>query len=55
MSKIEANHGIIQQVGQLGIRPTDLTAIILNHLHNDHDGSLKSLLSKAPDLLVYIS
>ncbi|KAL4884566.1 beta-lactamase-like protein [Aspergillus karnatakaensis] len=53
--EIEPKDGIVAQLRALGIRPTDLKAVILSHLHNDHAGGLEDLLAEAPDLPVYIS
>ncbi|KFY26122.1 hypothetical protein V491_01466 [Pseudogymnoascus sp. VKM F-3775] len=52
---IEPSDGIVQQLGRQGVKPTDLKAVILSHLHNDHAGGLEDLVAAAPDLPVYIS
>lgn len=52
---IGADDGIIQQLNRQGLKPTDLKAVILSHLHNDHAGGLEDLISAAPDLPIYVS
>ncbi|OBT69088.1 hypothetical protein VE03_01239 [Pseudogymnoascus sp. 23342-1-I1] len=52
---IEPSDGIVQQLSRQGVKPTDLKAVILSHLHNDHAGGLEDLISAAPDLPVYVS
>ncbi|KAJ0413901.1 beta-lactamase-like protein [Aspergillus carlsbadensis] len=52
---IERGEGIVSQLARRGIRATDLTGVILSHLHNDHAGGLEDLVAEAPDLRVYIS
>ena len=52
---IEPQDGIVEQLYAMDIKPTDLKAIILSHLHNDHAGGLEDLIAEAPDLPVYIS
>lgn len=52
---LERKDGIVEQLQELGVKPTDLKGIILSHLHNDHAGGLEDLLKEAPDTPVYIS
>ncbi|OBT72531.1 hypothetical protein VF21_10474 [Pseudogymnoascus sp. 05NY08] len=52
---IEPSDGIVQLLSQQGVKPTDLKAVILSHLHNDHAGGLEDLIAAAPDLPVYVS
>lgn len=52
---IERSDGIIQQLSGQGVKPTDLKAVILSHLHNEHSGGLGDLIATAPDLPVYVS
>lgn len=52
---IEPRDGIVEQLRAMDIRPTDLKAVILSHLHNDHAGGLEDLIAEAPDLPIYIS
>lgn len=53
--QIERHEGVLEQLHQLGIKATDLKAVILSHLHSDHTGGLEELVAEAPDLPVYIS
>ncbi|OBT90869.1 hypothetical protein VE02_00483 [Pseudogymnoascus sp. 03VT05] len=50
---IEPSDGIVQLLSRQGVKPTDLKAVILSHLHNDHAGGLEDLVAAAPDLPVY--
>lgn len=52
---IEDSDGIVEQLRKINIKPADLKGIVLSHLHNDHAGGLKDLITEAPDLPVYIS
>ncbi len=52
---IEREDGIVEQLHRIGIKATDLKAVILSHLHNDHAGGLEDLIAEAPDLPVYVS
>ncbi|CAI7596608.1 unnamed protein product [Penicillium palitans] len=52
---IERQDGVLEQLHKLGIKATDLKAVILSHLHNDHAGGLEDLIAEAPDLPIYIS
>ncbi|KAL3485760.1 beta-lactamase-like protein [Aspergillus germanicus] len=52
---IEKGDGILEQLHSRGIRASDLSGVILSHLHNDHAGGLEDIVSEAPDLPVYIS
>lgn len=52
---IKPEDGIIPQLEKQGIKPTDLKAVIISHLHNDHAGGLKDLVAAAPELPILIS
>lgn len=52
---IEPSDGIVQLLSRQGVKPTDLKAVILSHLHNDHAGGLEDLIAAAPDLPVDVS
>lgn len=52
---IKHQDGIVEQLGRMDIKPTDLKAVVLSHLHNDHAGGLEDLIAEAPDLPIYIS
>ncbi|KFY75723.1 hypothetical protein V499_04279 [Pseudogymnoascus sp. VKM F-103] len=52
---IEPSDGIVQLLSRQGVKPTDLKAVILSHLHNDHAGGLEDLIAASPDLPVYVS
>ncbi|CAG8924013.1 unnamed protein product [Penicillium salamii] len=52
---IERQDGVLEQLHQRGIKATDLKAVILSHLHNDHAGGLEDLIAEAPDLPIYVS
>ncbi|CAG7975560.1 unnamed protein product [Penicillium salamii] len=52
---IEHQDGVLEQLHQRGIKATDLKAVILSHLHNDHAGGLEDLIAEAPDLPIYVS
>ncbi|KAJ6137344.1 hypothetical protein N7471_003830 [Penicillium samsonianum] len=52
---IERQDGVLEQLHKLGIKATDLKAVILSHLHNDHAGGLEDLVAEAPDLPIYVS
>ncbi|KAJ5872724.1 uncharacterized protein N7529_005077 [Penicillium soppii] len=52
---IEHHDGILEQLHKRGIKATDLKAVILSHLHNDHAGGLEDLVVEAPDLPIYVS
>ncbi len=43
---------ILPALKQLGYAPTDLSAIVLTHRHEDHAGGLACLLQHAPSLSV---
>lgn len=51
---IAPEDGIINQLNQRGVKPEDLQAIVLSHLHHDHVGGLKDLASAAPDVPIYL-
>ncbi|KAJ2980449.1 hypothetical protein NQ176_g2632 [Zarea fungicola] len=51
---ITPEDGIVPQLARLGVKPTDLKAIVLSHLHSDHTGGLEDLIAAAPDLPVYV-
>ncbi|KAI1634022.1 beta-lactamase-like protein [Biscogniauxia mediterranea] len=53
---IRPGDGIAAQLQSgLGVRPRDLQAVVLSHLHGDHAGGLADLVALAPDLPVYVS
>ncbi|KFY33437.1 hypothetical protein V494_07651 [Pseudogymnoascus sp. VKM F-4513 (FW-928)] len=52
---VEPEDGIVQQLARHGVKPTDLKAVVLSHLHHDHAGGLEDLIAAAPDLPVYVS
>ncbi|KAE8133588.1 beta-lactamase-like protein [Aspergillus pseudotamarii] len=52
---IEPKDGIVNQLREIGIKPTDLKGVILSHLHNDHAGGLEDLIAEAPELPIYVS
>ena len=52
---IEHHDGILEQLHKRGIKATDLKAVILSHLHNDHAGGLEDLVAEAPNLPIYVS
>ena len=52
---IERGDGILEQLHERGVKATDLKAVVLSHLHNDHAGGLEDLVAEAPDLPIYIS
>lgn len=39
---VEANHVLLDNLAALGVQPSDISAIILSHLHFDHAGGLLS-------------
>jgi glyoxylase-like metal-dependent hydrolase (beta-lactamase superfamily II) len=41
-------------LSQRGIKPADLKAVILSHLHNDNAGGLKFPILEAPELPVFV-
>ncbi|KAK2772207.1 n-acylhomoserine lactone degredation protein [Colletotrichum kahawae] len=47
--------GIVSQLAKLGVKPTDLQAVVLTHLHHDHAGGLEEIVEAAPEVPVYIS
>ncbi|KAI9924239.1 hypothetical protein ASPWEDRAFT_174106 [Aspergillus wentii DTO 134E9] len=52
---IQHEDGIVEQLAEEGIKPSDLQAIVLSHLHNDHAGGLEDLAKAAPEVPIYIS
>lgn len=53
--EVEPEDGVVSQMEKLGVRPTDLQAVVLTHLHHDHAGGLKEIVEAAPNVPVYIS
>lgn len=45
---------IIDGLTQYGFDPTDLSTLVLSHIHIDHSGGASALVEAAPDLDVYI-
>ena len=43
---------IIPALRELGIKPTDIEAIVITHNHGDHAGGLERILHHAPDIEV---
>ncbi|KAJ0385091.1 hypothetical protein COL922a_007082 [Colletotrichum nupharicola] len=39
--------GIVSQLAKLGVKPTDLQAVVLTHLHHDHAGGLEEIVEAA--------
>lgn len=52
---IEEQDGIVPPLRRMGIEPTDLKAVVLSHLHNDHAGGLEDLVAAAPNLPILVS
>ncbi|KAG9228832.1 metallo-beta-lactamase superfamily protein [Amylocarpus encephaloides] len=40
---IEPHEGIVKQLREKGVKPQDLKAVVISHLHHDHAGGLKDL------------
>ncbi|KAI1496265.1 Metallo-hydrolase/oxidoreductase [Biscogniauxia marginata] len=51
---IRPEDGIVEQLRRLDVRPRDLQAIVLSHLHGDHAGGLEDLLQDAPGVPVFV-
>ncbi|KAI8262049.1 N-acyl homoserine lactonase [Colletotrichum sp. SAR11_239] len=45
---------IINRLAERGVKPTELQAIIVSHLHHDHAGGLKELAAAAPEVPIYV-
>ncbi|TEA17247.1 N-acyl homoserine lactonase [Colletotrichum sidae] len=45
---------IVNRLGERGVKPTDLQAVVLSHLHHDHAGGLADLALAAPDVPVHV-
>lgn len=52
---ITPEDGVVSQLEKRGLRPQDLQAIVLSHLHGDHAGGLAAILEEAPDVPVFVS
>ncbi|KAL7759234.1 hypothetical protein ACKLNR_009324 [Fusarium oxysporum f. sp. zingiberi] len=51
---ISQEDGIVNQLRANNIAPESLQAIVLSHLHGDHAGGLKDLVTAAPDVPIYV-
>lgn len=52
---ISEEDSVVKLLAKQGIKPSDLKAIVLSHLHGDHAGGLEDLVSEAPDVPIYVS
>ncbi|KAF5000078.1 hypothetical protein FDECE_11298 [Fusarium decemcellulare] len=52
--EISTEDDIINQLAKNGVKPTDLQAIVLTHLHHDHAGGLEDIMKAAPHVPVYV-
>lgn len=50
---VESNHMLLDGLNELGIKETDINAVILSHLHFDHCGGLLSSYEEGPLRLLF--
>lgn len=52
--EIAEDEGVVTQLAKKGVRPKDLQAVVLTHLHHDHAGGLEEIVKAAPDVPVFV-
>ncbi len=45
---------LLKNMGLMGIQPTQISKVVLSHIHGDHVGGLSGFLAENPDVTVYI-
>jgi 7,8-dihydropterin-6-yl-methyl-4-(beta-D-ribofuranosyl)aminobenzene 5'-phosphate synthase len=45
---------LVNNLGQLGIEPANIDAVVLSHIHGDHTGGLRHFLEKNHKVAVYL-
>ncbi|KAF6813571.1 beta-lactamase-like protein [Colletotrichum musicola] len=45
---------IIPRLAERGVKPSDLQAVVISHLHHDHAGGIKDIALAAPDVPIYV-